>query len=184
MSVSDTCNIISAESESPAEFTEGQILDYILNCFKWDTFMNIDQKVYLTAFIYSHKDLLAHSEDFYEEECHLALVNWAYSFRDALRNDEPVDEKIYHLIYNILIIFEILPIKVTDLFELKIFEKLNKIRKFIKQENSLSKTIFEQLERLLNYWTLFCTDNSISMKKRKRCEENGEEERKWKKVRI
>jgi hypothetical protein len=138
-----------------------EIANIIMNTFKFDYLMNLEAKINFTAIIYMNRDLIVENQDFYEEECHLCLVNWIYDYSDKLKSEDVVDEKIFHLIYNILIIFEILPIKVNDLFELKIFEKLNKIRKYIKNKNLNS---YNHLDRLITYWNKFCTDNPLYMK--------------------
>jgi len=155
------------------------IVDSIIETFKFDHMMKIEAKINFTAMIFTQRDLIAESEDFYEEECHLSLVNWIYEYiNESKRYNELLDEKVFHLIYNILIIFEILPLKVNDLFELKIFEKLNKLRKFIKTKNI---NIYSQVDRLLNYWTSFCTNNSLNVK-RNRTETEFQDDKSVKKV--
>ncbi len=143
---------------------EGEtIVNSIINAFKCDYMMRVEEKINLTALIFTHRDAISKSDDFFEEECHLSLVNWIYAYINELKKDKSViDDRVYHLLYNILIIFEIFPLKANDLFELKIFEKLNKFRKFIKTKNI---NIYHQVDRLLNYWSSFCTDNSILMKR-------------------
>ena len=109
--------------------------------------------------------------DFYEEECHLCLVNWIYNLKNDLRKGF-LDGNSYHLINNILNIFETFPINLKDLLVLNIYQKLNKIRKFMKKINFI---IFLKLDNLLNYWESFLNDNLIMInKKRLREEENVE----------
>lgn len=128
---------------------------YVLQTFKYERSLTIEQKINFTSILVHYRPYLD-LEEFFEEECHLSMVQWIYS-NIALFSIE--DDKIFHLLYNIIIIFEVLPINVNDLFELKIFDKLNKIRKLIKNKRLY---IFHHLDNLLNYWTNFCTKKCIN----------------------
>ena len=141
---------------------------YVMTSFKFDNLLTVDDKLNLTTCMIYNFPLWSDSEEFFEEECHLALVNWIYALNEKLRSGE--DERVFHLLYNIILIFEVIPLKVADLLKLKIFQKLNKIRKLIKNKNLY---YYEHLDNLLNYWTKFCSENYVSsessqIKKRKR----------------
>lgn len=122
----------------------------VIQMFKFDKEIDIDTKIFLTSCVINNCHMLTNLDDFFEEECHLSLVDWIYNlFRFNKKNNLPFDQKLRDLLNNILIIFEILPIKTKDLLSLKIFEKLNKIRKFIKHSKC---PLTFKLKRLLKYW--------------------------------
>jgi hypothetical protein len=132
--------------------------------------MRIEEKINFTSNLIYYSPYID-LEDFFDEECHLSLVLWIYQYLPKFKCGEE-DEKVFHLLYNIIIIFEVLPINTSDLFELKIFEKLNKIRKLIKNKNLYT---FQHLDNLLNYWTTFCTDNCLKKRSREEVEKIDEE---------
>jgi hypothetical protein len=142
---------------------------YVMNTLKHDYLLTLEDKINFTTSIALYHRFLHNLEEFFEEECHLTLVNWMDKYIPEIKN-ETAHEKVFQLLYNIILIFEIIPIKVADLFELKIFTKLNKIRKLIK--NNLY--IYHHLDKLINYWTNFCTENYVQYgKKRSRCEKEN-----------
>ncbi len=138
--------------------------ELILDLFKKDYLMTIEEKINLTSFLMRHLMTHGHFSEFFEEECHLSMINWIHRKKDQ----NLFDTKLNDLIYNILTIFEILPINVEDLFTLNIFDKLNKIRKSLKFSNLL---IFQKIDELLNYWTKFCTGNFLATKTKRDKEE-------------
>lgn len=155
--------------------------DYVLQIFRYEKTLTIEQKINFTSILVNYRNHLDLAE-FFEEECHLSLVQWIYSNIPLITTE---DDQIFHLLYNIIILFEVLPINVNDLFELKIFDKLNKIRKLIKNKRLY---IFQHLDNLLNYWTTFCTQNCITKRFNRENVESTEEkhflERNNKKVGI
>jgi hypothetical protein len=141
--------------------------EFIMSNFKYDHLLSLEDKINLTSSIVFYHTFLTDMDEFFEEECHLALVTWVDKYVPLIKKKK-ADEKVFQLLYNIIIIFEIIPIKVADLFELKIFQKLNKIRKYIKH----NLYIYHHLDKLINYWTGFCTENYVQYgKKRQRNEE-------------
>jgi hypothetical protein len=155
--------------------TTEDIGEKIVNLFKYDKAFQIEHKLQITNEIIMNSEKLVNYNDFFEEECHLSLVNWIYNLKNDLRKGF-LDGNSYHLIYNILNIFETFPINLKDLLVLNIYQKLNKIRKFMKKINFI---IFLKLDNLLNYWESFLNDNLIMInKKRLREEEKIEVEEK------
>lgn len=144
----------------------------ITNAFKYESTMPKEEKIYLTSYIIQHIYFITKLEDFYEEECHLTLVNWIWNLRHKIKGNENLDEFDYYLINNILIIFEKIPILTKDLFDLKIYQKLNKIRKYMKKINNL---LFVKLDNLLNYWKSFCDEQSFMILQKKRCRDEDQE---------
>jgi hypothetical protein len=147
----------------------------IVNLFKYDKAFQIEHKLQITNEILMNLDKLVSYNDFFDEECHLSLVNWIYNLKNDFKKGF-LDANSYHLIYNILNIFETFPINLKDLLVLNIYQKLNKIRKIMKKINFI---IFLKLDNLLNYWESFLNDNLIMInKKRLREEEKIEVEQK------
>lgn len=111
----------------------------------------IEEKVQLSRTIIEYNELLSGTEEFYEEECHLSLLNWAC---DSLKEQSVIDINLESLLYNILTIFEIFPINSKDLISLNFIEKLNKIkRRVIKKAGDKDFSPFvSRIDRLINYW--------------------------------
>ena len=126
----------------------------IVNLFKYEKVLSLENKIQITYDIIMNTDKLTNFDDFFEEECHLTLVNWIYNTKKELKKGF-LDGRSYHLIYNILNIFETFPINLKDLLVLNIYQKLNKIRKFMKKINFI---LFLKLDNLLSYWENFIND--------------------------
>lgn len=159
------------EFQEPVNFEEisRNYQSYVMTTFKNDYLLTLEDKINFSTSLALYHGFLHNIEEFFEEECHFTLISWMDKYIREIKN-ETADEKVFQLLYNIILIFEIIPIKVADLFELKIFTKLNKIRKYIK--NKLY--IYHHLDKLINYWTNFCSENYVLYgKKRCRMEEEN-----------
>ena len=146
---------------------------FLIEIFKNDNLLNLDEKLNISKIVFAYFTQFGYFDEFFEEECHLAMVNWIYKY---LKNSEKepqqdMPSRFYDLIINILNIFEILPIKVEELFSLNIYEKLNKIRKIIKNKDFI---IYQKLDRLLCYWSSFFIEKSFLNKKKIRIENESE----------
>ena len=122
----------------------------------------IKSKLSIVDLILNNRDILINLEDFYEEDCQLSLLNWACNINRKLfanKNFEPLSEANTHsdiqfplnkdlffkknylnnkaeiLLFNILNIFEIFPIKPDDLKSLNFIEKLTEIKQDMKSRN-------------------------------------------------
>lgn len=157
---------------SYSEVSDEEFGEKIVNLFKYEKSLLIEHKIQITNEILMNSNKITNYVDFFEEECHLVLVNWIYNLKDSLRKGF-LDSMSYHLIYNILNIFETFPINLKDLLVLNIYQKLNKIRKLIKQINF---NIFLKLDNLLSYWQTFLNDNLIMINK-KRLRDDQEEKK-------
>ena len=114
----------------------------IIDTLKKEDSLDLQSKILFTYYIIQHSNLLVNLSDFYEEECHLSLLNWIWRERAIIKN--PYSSfSMYHyitlnciieLLNNILIIFETLPIKANDILDLNLYEKLNKIKGDISNE--------------------------------------------------
>ena len=144
----------------------------ILDLFKKDHLMDFEEKINLARIVLSYFTNFGFFEEFFEEECHLAMVNWVYKNKKFLEIENEFRLQSNELLNIILNIFEILPIKVEELFTLNIYEKLNKFRKIMKNKNFI---IYQKLDRLLCYWSQFCIEEIYLTKKRKRIENEDDE---------
>ena len=117
-------------------------------------------------------------KEFCEEECHLALLNWVWKYTKKLKkfkleselrekyllnrenNFEEFFQKynillieinfILDLLINILNLFSFLPITSSDLLNLKLYQKLQKIKSYIKSFSNIN--ILKTLDFVLNKW--------------------------------
>ena len=111
----------------------------------------IEEKIGITSTILNNVSMVTSMEDFYEEECQLSLLTWAYEFYYINPvSEREIDKKSLEiLLFNILNIFEIFPIKPTDLISLNFIEKLNKIKRSIKNWNF---ALACKIHNLVSYW--------------------------------
>ena len=119
-------------------------------------------------------------KEFCEEECHLALLNWVWKYSKKLKkfkleselrekyllnrenNFEEFFQKynillieinfILDLLINILNLFSFLPITSSDLLNLKLYQKLQKIKSYIKSFSNIN--ILKTLDFVLNKWRI------------------------------
>ncbi len=119
-------------------------------------------------------------KEFCEEECHLALLNWVWKYAKKLKkfkleselrekyllnrenNFEEFFQKynillieinfILDLLINILNLFSFLPITSSDLLNLKLYQKLQKIKSYIKSFSNIN--ILKTLDFVLNKWRI------------------------------
>ena len=141
---------------------------------------NIDKeiraKLSIVDLILNNKDILINLEEFYEEDCQLSLLNWAWNVDRIFfgsKNFEPLSEaktdydinfplnndllfknnflnnKAEILLFNILNIFEIFPIKPDDLKSLNFIEKLTEIKKDMKSRNLI---LYKKVKKLIKFW--------------------------------
>ena len=119
-------------------------------------------------------------KEFCEEECHLALLNWVWKYAKKLKkfkleselrekyllnrenNFEEFFQKynillieinfILDLLINILNLFSFLPITSSDLLNLKLYQKLQKIKTYIKSFSNIN--ILNTIDFVLNKWRI------------------------------
>ena len=136
----------------------------------------IRSKLSIVDLILNNRDILINLEDFYEEDCQLSLLNWACNINRkffANKNFEPLSEANTHsdiqfplnkdlffkknylnnkaeiLLFNILNIFEIFPIKPDDLKSLNFIEKLTEIKQDMKSRNLI---LYKKVKKLVKFW--------------------------------
>ena len=142
----------------------------------------LKDKIDVVELILNNRDILIHLEEFYEEDCQITLLNWALSIHkkylekditiknkdlqtlnnDLLYKNNCLNNKEEILLFNILNIFEIFPIKPDDLKSLNFIEKLRDIKKDMKSYNLL---LYKKIKKLIKFWKkmikFFDTQTSI-----------------------
>jgi hypothetical protein len=136
----------------------------------------IESKLSIVELIKNNRDILMNLEEFYEEDCQLSLLNWAWDIhrrffgnknfeplfemnsatnahfalnKDLLFKNNCLNNKAEILLFNILNIFEIFPIKPDDLKSLNFIEKLRYIKKDMKTYNLL---LYKKIKKLIKFW--------------------------------
>ena len=127
---------------------------YIIQIIKKEDTLNIFQKYNFTYSILLNSDKFNDLKEFYEEECHLSLLNWVWKERKTLKYPNIYFNKLLGILYllnNILNIFQILHINPNDIIELKLFDKLNNIKCYIKNWK-IENPILNLISNILNKW--------------------------------
>jgi len=140
----------------------------------------IESKLSIVKLIMNNRDILMNLEEFYDEDCQLSLLNWAWNihrrfFRnkniepflntsctvthfplnnDLLFKNNCLNNKAEILLFNILNIFEIFPIKPDDLKSLNFIEKLKEIKRDMKSKNLI---IYKKIKKLIKFWKKMIT---------------------------
>ncbi len=146
---------------------------------------NLEEKINITLLILENKELLLDYETFYEEDCQFSLLNWGYKYSkkiNLVENNILYRKNLEVLLYNIINIFEIFPIKPNDLISLNFIEKLNKIKYTVKNFN---KGLYSKIKNLINYWEILISyynshfnkkvSNNLNLLNKKREREESEE---------
>ena len=163
---------------SALSFEKGDFISALLSIFKNEENLTLKDKLdfsYLISIaISSFTDEMI--KEFNEEECHLSLLNWVWRYKKKFKEfrienefknslklfpnfDNFFSNKynkllieinfILQLLINILNIFKFLPITSSELLSLKFYEKLSKIKEYIKsftQEEILNSVEFVRLK--------------------------------------
>ena len=127
---------------------------FIIEVIKQEENLHIFQKITFTNSILLNKDKFSELKEFYEEECHLSLINWIWKERKILKYPNAYFNKLLGILYllnNILNIFQILHINPNDIIELKLFDKLNNIKGLIKNWE-IEHPILNLISNILNKW--------------------------------
>ena len=167
-------------SSFPSQLTAESLEQLIINTIKQEDSMSLLSKLQFTYFISQHANLLPQLSEFYEEECHLSLLNWVWKEKKLLKNpysslsDMNSLCGVLELLYNILFIFENLPIKSNDILDLRLFEKLNKIKVYINKWN-VFLPVLGKISAVLDKWKKEVDDDTEEKLGQKRKRNNEEE---------
>ena len=148
--------------------------------------IRFEEKIYITSLILSNIELLVGFENFYEEDCQFSLLIWGYKSckkYNSVKNKSLYRKNLEVLLYNIIKIFEIFPIKTNDLISLNFIEKLNKIKYTVKNFNL---GLYSKIKNLIFYWKNLISyynshinievSNNINLLNKKRIKEKEKEE--------
>lgn len=167
-------------SSFPSQLTAESLEQLIINTIKQEDSMSLLSKLQFTYFISQHANLLSQLSEFYEEECHLSLLNWVWKEKKLLKNPySSLNDMnslcgVLELLYNILFIFENLPIKSNDILDLRLFEKLNKIKVYINRWN-VFLPVLGKISAVLDKWKKEVDDDTEEKLGQKRKRNNEEE---------
>ena len=167
-------------SSFPSQLTAESLEQLIINTIKQEDSMSLLSKLQFTYFISQHANLLSQLSEFYEEECHLSLLNWVWKEKKLLKNPySSLNDMnslcgVLELLYNILFIFEHLPIKSNDILDLRLFEKLHKIKVYINRWN-VFLPVLGKISAVLDKWKKEVDDDTEEKLGQKRKRNNEEE---------
>ena len=147
--------------------------------------MIFEEKINITSLILKNQELLVNFEIFYEEDCQFSLLIWGYKSikkYNLVKNKSLYRKNLEVLLFNIINIFEIFPIKPNDLISLNFIEKLNKIKYTVKNFNI---GLYSKIKNLINYWEILISyynshfnkkvSNNLNLLNKKREREEYEE---------
>ena len=153
----------------------------ILSTLKKEEDLTLKEKLDFTFALSISKESFTDEtiKEFCEEECHLALLNWVWKYAKKLKKfklETEIKEKclnlensfeeffpkynillieinfILDLLINILNLFSFLPINSSDLLNLKLYQKLQTIKIYIKSFCNI--TILNTVDFILNKWKI------------------------------
>ena len=162
----------------------------ILETFRKDDELTLGEKIAFSSWIVLNRNSLTEAmiNNLNEEECHLSLLNWIWKYKKNLKNYCEFFQKspnfknlvkdnsnfqqynkliieinlILELLINILNVFVFLPINSRDILHLKLYEKLFKIKEYIKFYTN--DYLFNLIQFVLNKWkTIVDLDNEAKI---------------------
>ena len=157
---------------------------FIIDTIHQDETLSLSSKLYFTRILLLNFMKLRYlSDDFFEEECHLSLLNWIWNVKHILiswdtnskdnkqlktNSDENILSIILELLNNILIILETLHIKSNDILDLKLYEKLNKIKGYVLKlpPFPVCSCVISNLHFVLEKWNKMCNGMECNKKKK------------------
>ena len=134
---------------------------YIINLIRYEQIFNLQIKVLISNLILMNNNSFIYFNDFFEEECHLSLLNWVFNEKIFLKNKNLNNNNINNkfnlflqLLNNVLYIFLSLPINSNDILNLKMFQRLKNIKYYISLWNNINiKNYYINLiNQILNIW--------------------------------
>ena len=134
-----------------------------------DITSSIEEKINLCADIYENRDEIISDDLFFSEECHQTILNWIWKQRKKYLVENIDFNQLIDLLFNVIIIFEFLPINIETLINFHFIRKLKVFEKLIKNYNS---ALSFRINDLVNYFEIqvknYEKNNKMLNKKRKR----------------
>ena len=132
-------------------------------------FPSLEEEINLSAYIIKHKEEIYSNELFYLEECHQSILNWIWYKKENLTPQNIDFNQLIDLLFNVIIIFEFLPIHIENLINCNFIRKFKVFEKLIKDYNS---ALSIRINDLVNYFEIqvknYEKNNKMLNKKRKR----------------
>lgn len=116
---------------------------------QYDLSSSLEEKINLCAEIYENKEQISSHELFFHEECHQTIFNFIWKQRKNFFPENIDFNQLIDLLFNVLIIFEFLPINRETLIHCHFIKKFKVIQKYIKEFNCI---LYIRIENLINYW--------------------------------
>ena len=134
-----------------------------------DITSSIEEKINLCAEIYENRKEIISDDLFFLEECHQTILNWIWKQRKKYLVENIDFNQLIDLLFNVIIIFEFLPINIETLINFHFIRKLKVFEKLIKNYNS---ALSFRINDLVNYFEIqvknYEKNNKMLNKKRKR----------------
>ena len=156
--------------------SENNFRKYILGTIKNDDELTLKEKITFSFYLVMNTNSFNEEiiREFNEEECHLSLINWIWRYNKKFKEFKLQNQLklnyfenfdnilsqynkllieiniIMELLINILNFFVFLPINSSDILHLKLYEKLIKIKGYIK--SYANEYILNLINLVLNKW--------------------------------
>ena len=134
-----------------------------------DITSSIEEKINLCAEIYENRKEIISDDLFFLEECHQTILNWVWKQKKNFLIENIDFNQLIDLLFNVIIIFEFLPINIETLINCNFIKKLKVFEKLIKDYNY---ALSIRINDLVNYFEIqvknYEKNNKMLNKKRKR----------------
>ena len=134
-----------------------------------DITSSIEEKINLCAEIYENRKEIISDDLFFLEECHQTILNWVWKQKKNFLIENIDFNQLIDLLFNVIIIFEFLPINIETLINCNFIKKLKVFEKLIKEYNYV---LLIRINSLVNYFEsqvkMSQKNNKMLNKKRKR----------------
>lgn len=123
---------------------------YIRDQLRLKDSFEIEDKINFSASIIKSIYLISEVNEFDREEYQLVLIEWICKERHQLKEDNYQGELLRDLLFNIIIIFESIPLSIREITSHRFIEKFMAIRNCIKK---LNVSIACRILNLTDYWS-------------------------------
>jgi len=180
------------------EEAKNNLKKFIIETFKNDDDLTLKEKLAFSLFLVMNTQNFDEQmiKELNEEECHLSLLNWVWRYNKKIKQFQVLHQLkinllenfeiflpqynkllieinfIMELLINILNLFVFLPINSSDILHLKLYEKLFKIKEYIKVYTN--DYLLNLINYVLNKWkTVVDTENETKIMTRYKLSQLG-----------
>lgn len=141
--------------------TPDNFKNFIFYFFKNDEQADIKSKIIFVTILNSCKNYFDDElmKLFNEEECPLIMLNWVYKNKSFFKNPlvgGTINYELLNLFHSILIFYDSINIEPKDILNLKLYEKLNKIKNIINYYININ--FINLINKILNNWKKIVED--------------------------